>query len=141
MKNYPACYLLFIMLLISPSTESVAQKINSGPDGSKMVPVKHFIFSKTDKDANMWSAMYIASNNKIYIGLCTHADAANVYEFDISTSTMKHLANLTILLDERGKGIWTNGKIHVRMQELDGYVYFGSFCEDNGPPAIDANSL
>jgi len=74
------------------------------------------------------------------MGLCTHADAANVYEFDISTSTMRHLANLTILLDERGKGIWTNGKIHVRMQELDGYVYFGSFCEDNGPPAIDANS-
>ena len=88
----------------------------------------------------MWSAMYIASNNKIYIGLCTHADAANVYEFDINTNSMKHLANLTILLDERGKGIWTNGKIHVRMQELDGYVYFGSFCEDNGPPAIDANS-
>jgi hypothetical protein len=26
------------------------------------------------------------------------------------------------------------------MQELDGYVYFGSFCEDNGPPAIDARS-
>jgi len=42
--------------------------------------------------------------------------------------------------DERGKGIWTNGKIHVRLQELDGYVYFGSFCEDNGPPAIDAGS-
>jgi hypothetical protein len=53
---------------------------------------------------------------------------------------MRHLANLTILLDERGKGIWTNGKIHVRMQELDGFVYFGSFCEDNGPPAFDANS-
>ncbi len=26
------------------------------------------------------------------------------------------------------------------MQELDGYVYFGSFCEDNGPPVIDAGS-
>jgi hypothetical protein len=53
---------------------------------------------------------------------------------------MRHLANLTILAEERGKGIWTTGKIHVRMQELDGYVYFGSFCEDNGPPAIDASS-
>jgi len=53
---------------------------------------------------------------------------------------MRQLANLTILLNERGKGIWSNGKIHVRMQELDGFVYFGSFCEDNGPPAIDASS-
>lgn len=104
------------------------------------VPVRHWNFSKTDKDAQMWSGMYIASNNKIYIGLCTHGDAANVYEFDIEKEKMRHLSNLTILLGERGKGIWTNGKIHVRMQELDGYVYFGSFCEDNGPPRIDASS-
>lgn len=104
------------------------------------VSIEHYNFSDTDKDASIWSAMYIASNDKIYIGLCTHADAANVYEFDIPTRKMKHLANLTKLLDERGKGIWTNGKIHVKMQELDGYVYFGSFCEDNGPPAIDARS-
>jgi hypothetical protein len=140
MKNSLLYNLLFITILITTSTKSVAQAINSELNESKSVPVNHYIFSKTDNDANMWSAMYIASNNKIYIGLCTHADAANVYEFDISTYSMKHLANLTILLDERGKGTWTNGKIHVRMQELDGYVYFGSFCEDNGPPAIDARS-
>ncbi len=104
------------------------------------VKVDRYHFSSVDKDAQIWSAMYIASNNKIYIGLCTHADAASVYEFDISTKKMRQLADLTELLGERGKGIWTNGKIHVKMQELDGYVYFGSFCEDNGPPAIDASS-
>ena len=53
---------------------------------------------------------------------------------------MRQLANLTELLGERGRGIWTNGKIHVQMQELDGWVYFGSLSEDNGPPAIDAAS-
>ena len=63
------------------------------------VSIEHYNFSDTDKDASIWSAMYIASNDKIYIGLCTHADAANVYEFDIPTRKMKHLANLTILLD------------------------------------------
>jgi len=104
------------------------------------VQVDRYHFSSYDKDAQIWSAMYIASNNKIYIGLCTHGDAATVYEFDIATSEMRQLANLTKLLGERGKGIWTNGKIHVKMQELDGFVYFGSFCEDNGPPAIDASS-
>ncbi len=104
------------------------------------VEIEHYHFSDYNKDAQIWNAMYIGSNNKIYIGLCTHADAANLYEFDIETRKMRLLANLTEILDERGRAIWTNGKIHVRMQELDGYVYFGSFCEDNGPPAIDART-
>ncbi len=133
--------ILFISaIIVSIGQGLIAQESTDNLKNIKTVPVKHFIFSKTDQDASIWNAMYIASNNKIYVGLCTHADAANVYEFDIGANTMKHLANLTILLDERGKGIWTNGKIHVRMQESDGYIYFGSFCEDNGPPAIDAGS-
>ena len=127
---------LFVLLVILGLCHfSVAQD-----KSLKNVEIDRYHFSSYDKDAQIWSAMYIASNNKIYIGLCTHGDAATVYEFDIATSRMKQLANLTKLLGERGKGIWTNGKIHVKMQELDGYVYFGSFCEDNGPPAIDASS-
>ena len=106
----------------------------------KSVTIQHYHFSKVHKDAQMWSALYVASNEKIYVGLCTHGDAANVYEFDPTTEKIRHLANLTVLSGERGKGIWTNGKIHVQMQELDGYIYFGSLCEDNGPPAIDASS-
>jgi hypothetical protein len=140
MKKMIFIFLFAIIFFNVNTLRTCAQEKKDDPDNLKSVPVKHYIFSKTDRDASMWSALYIGSNNKIYIGLCTHADAANVYEFDIGTNTMRHLANLSILLDERGKGIWTNGKIHVRMQELDGYVYFGSFCEDNGPPAIDANS-
>ena len=106
----------------------------------QFVPVKHYRFSTVDKDAQMWSALYAASNGRIYVGLCTHADAANLYEFDPQTETMRHLANLTELNGERGQGTWTNGKIHVQMQELDGWIYFGSLSEDNGPPAIDAGS-
>jgi len=117
-----------------------ARQVCSSQSEINAVEVRSYRFSKIDKDAQMWSGMYIASNNKIYIGLCTHGDAANVYEFDPETETMRHLANLTILAEERGKGIWTTGKIHAQMQELDGHVYFGSFCEDNGPPAIDASS-
>jgi hypothetical protein len=126
-------FALMALLIIYSQGNAQDLSINS-------VQVDRYHFSSYDKDAQIWSAMYIASNNKIYIGLCTHGDAATVYEFDIGTSEMKQLANLTKLLGERGKGIWTNGKIHVKMQELDGYVYFGSFCEDNGPPAIDASS-
>lgn len=129
-----------VMLNPLVSANITAEESPGDPIEIKSVPIKRYHFSKIDKDAQMWSAMYIASNGKIYVGLCTHADAANVYEFDPSTETMRHLANITEVAGERGKGIWTSGKIHVRMQELDGYVYFGSFCEDNGPPVIDAAS-
>lgn len=129
-----------LLLAFLPMFHLDAQSGQKKPIDLGSVPIEHYNFSKTDKDASIWSAMYIASNNKIYIGLCTHGDAATVYEFDIESRSMRQLANLTVLLDERGKGIWTNGKIHVKLQELDGYVYFGSFCEDNGPPAIDAAS-
>ncbi|KPL26221.1 MAG: hypothetical protein AMS23_02585, partial [Bacteroides sp. SM1_62] len=140
MKKRLIRHLSIFLLAALPVLQLVAQEENNNRSILRSVPIEHYNFSKKDKDAHIWSAMYIATNNKIYIGLCTHGDAANVYEFDIESRTMKSLANLTILLDERGKGIWTNGKIHVRLQELDGYVYFGSFCEDNGPPAIDAGS-
>jgi hypothetical protein len=107
---------------------------------SPTVMAKFHRFSDTDKDAQMWSALYAASNGRIYCGLCTHGDAANLYEFNPAEGQMRHLANLTILNQERGKGTWTNGKIHVQMQELDGFLYFGSLSEDNGPPTIDARS-
>ncbi|MCH5376235.1 MAG: hypothetical protein JJ992_19875, partial [Planctomycetes bacterium] len=129
-----------LVLLGLASSQAPAQHGTARETEWKANRVRHWNFSKVDKDAQMWSGMYIGSNQKIYIGLCTHGDAANLYEFDIASETMRHLANLTVLLGERGQGIWTNGKIHVRMQELDGYVYFGSFCEDNGPPEIDATS-
>ncbi|NND07355.1 MAG: hypothetical protein HKN87_13340 [Saprospiraceae bacterium] len=132
---------ILCLLFLGLSKKSVAQHVQPGIEETlPPVAIDRYRFSDYDKDAQIWSGMYIASNDKIYIGLCTHGDAATVYEFDIVTRKMRQLANLTKLLDERGKGIWTNGKIHVKMQELDGYVYFGSFCEDNGPPAIDARS-
>lgn len=111
------------------------------PEKFPEVPIRHYGFPLPDRSAQMWSALYPASNGKVYIGLCTHADAALAYEFDPQTEKMRLLANLTVVAGERGRGIWTTGKIHVQMQELDGYVYFGALCEDNGPPAIDFSSF
>ena len=126
----------FVFLLLAFTTVLPAAATEPAP----VVPVAFHRFSTVDKDAQMWSALYIASTGRIYCGLCTHGDAANLYEFDPGAGTMRRLANLTVLNEERGKGIWTNGKIHVQMQELDGFLYFGSLSEDNGPPEIDARS-
>ena len=104
------------------------------------VEVEVYHFSDYHKDAQVWSGLYVGSNGKVYAGLNTHGDAANIYEFDPETRTMRHLSNITELANERGHGIWTNGKIHVQMQELEGYIYFGTLSEDNGPPVIDPHS-
>ncbi|OAM89742.1 hypothetical protein OH491_18180 [Termitidicoccus mucosus] len=111
------------------------------PTGLPAVPIKHYAFPGPDRPAQMWSGLYAASNGRIYIGLCTHGDAATLYEFDPATEKMRLLANLTELAGERGQGTWTTGKIHVQMQELDGWIYFGTLCEDNGPPVIDFSSF
>jgi hypothetical protein len=90
---------------------------------------------------SMWSALYAAKSGKLYIGLCTHAEAAHFFEFDPATAAMSHVADLTELKGERGKGIRTTGKIHVRMSEDErGRVYFGDFCEDTGPECVDPAS-
>jgi hypothetical protein len=106
----------------------------------KSVTCKFYPFTGGNSELSHWSALIEASNGKLYIGVSTHGDASYVYEFDPVTEQMKLLADLTQLANERGKGTWTTGKIHVQMHELEGYVYFGALCEDNGPPAIDASS-
>lgn len=104
------------------------------------VPCKVYRFTGGNFERSHWSALLPASNGKIYAGVSTHGDSGYVYEFDPRTETMTLLADLSRLAGERGKGIWTTGKIHVQMQELDGYVYFGALDEDSGPPALDPSS-
>ena len=105
------------------------------------IELEAFRFPGGRKPDSMWSGVYTAKSGKIYIGLCTHADAANFYEFDPATNTMIHIADLTIFKGERGEGIRTSGKIHVPcVEDREGNIYFGDFCEDNGPECIDPYS-
>ena len=111
---------------------AAAQKIDFAKE--RKAVVKHYRFVGDHREESMWSALYGAKSGKIYVGLCTHAEAAHFYEFDPATETMRHIVDLTELHGERGEGINTNGKIHVRMgEDADGNVYFGSLNEDTGP--------
>jgi spore germination protein YaaH len=92
-----------------------AQKIEFAKE--KKAVVKHYRFVGDHREESMWSALYGAKSGKIYIGLCCHAEAAHFYEFDPATEKMRHIVDLTELHEERGEGINTNGKIHVRMGE------------------------
>jgi len=101
----------------------------------------HSFRGGSGREDSMWSGLYAARSGKLYIGLCTHAEAAHFYEFDPATQKMQHVADLTEFKGERGLGIRTSGKIHVRMGEDDaGRIYFGDFCEDTGPECVDPAS-
>ena len=126
---------LFSLVLLP----AFAQKIDFAKE--RKAVVKHYRFVGDHREESMWSALYGAKSGKVYIGLCTHAEAAHFYEFDPATETMRHIVDLTELHEERGEGINTNGKIHVRMgEDNDGNVYFGSLNEDTGPECIDPSS-
>lgn len=130
--------LVVVMLLCLQGMVS-GQKINLETEPKAIV--EHFKFTGDHKEESMWSALYGAKSGKIYIGLCTHAEAAHLYEFDPETEEMRHLVDLTELHNERGEGINTNGKIHVRMgEDAEGNIYFAGLNEDTGPESIDPSS-
>lgn len=124
--------MLFLIFIYAFSVDAETQQT---------IKLKTYRYTNNKKDDSMWSGLYTAKSGKIYIGLCTHADAANFYEFDPSSEKMEHIADLTIFKQERGHGIRTSGKIHVSfVEDNEGNIYFGDFCEDNGPEPIDPGS-
>lgn len=131
--------ILFFFLLLLPGYMALAQ-IQSIIENDE-VQMDHYYFVGDHREESMWSALYGAKSGKIYIGLCTHAEAAHFYEFDPATEAMRHLVDLTKLHNERGEGINTNGKIHVRMgEDAEGNIYFAGLNEDTGPEPIDPSS-
>ncbi|MEA1996113.1 MAG: hypothetical protein U9N45_00665 [Gemmatimonadota bacterium] len=130
--------MLFCMAVSGGGQELLAR---AGETDVKIAVVKRYRFPGSHREDSMWSALYGARSGKIYIGLCTHAEAAHFYEFDPATDSITHIADMTVVAGERGKGIRTTGKIHVRMGEDDsGNIYFGGLCEDTGPEPIDPAS-
>jgi hypothetical protein len=140
MKNEFGIFICLLLLFTGIVPGNIlAQKIDLKSETKALVD--HYRFAGNHREESMWSALYGAKSGKIYIGLCTHADAAHFYEFDPATQAMRHIVDLTKLHNERGEGISTNGKIHVRMgEDKDGNIYFGGLNEDTGPECIDPSS-
>ncbi len=133
-------FLMFALGVIS-GFQGFTQGSGSSGEKEPNAVVNHYRFAGNHREESMWSALYGAKSGKIYIGLCTHAEAAHFYEFDPATEKMRHIVDLTQLHDERGHGINTNGKIHVRMgEDHEGNIYFAGLNEDTGPEAIDPAS-
>jgi hypothetical protein len=131
----------FYLILIFLTSGFISVSAQESQIESEVALVDHYPFVGDFREESMWSALYGAKSGKIYIGLCTHAEAAHFYEFDPVTQNMRHIVDLTDLHNERGEAINTNGKIHVRMGEDEqGNIYFAGLNEDTGPEVIDPAS-
>lgn len=128
---------IVVLCLLSPAGIAAA-----GPAASPIVTMRAMRFTGgSEREDSMWSALYGAKSGKLYIGLSTHAEAAHFFEFDPAADRMHHVADLTAFKGERGEGVRTSGKIHVRMgEDAEGRIYFGDFCEDTGPECVDPAS-
>jgi hypothetical protein len=94
------------------------------------------------KDANMWGSMYVASDGKVYTGLCTEGGSSHFYQYDPYRDVHRNLCDMAEFLNERGKGIRPSSKIHTRpVEDNDGNIYFMTMNNGAGPTNIDYTSF
>ncbi len=90
------------------------------------------------KPDGMWSGLYVASNGKVYSGLCTHGGSALFYEYDPATGLNRLVAEIGRFLGDNGKGERSHSKIHTRFAEdAHGNIYFATGNQGGGPRQID----
>jgi hypothetical protein len=93
------------------------------------------------REDGMWSALYAAKSGMVYIGCQAHGAEAHFYQYNPNNDQVRHLADLSELMGERGKGVRIQAKIHTRfVEDKDGIIYFGSGNQGSGPWNIDPRS-
>ena len=80
-----------------------------------------------EKWDSMFTALYAASDGKVYIGLDYHAYGANVAVYDPAADTMKLLGDMQELSGEKNLGREPQSKVHAQICEgSDGKIYFAT---------------
>ncbi len=93
------------------------------------------------KESGMWSALYAAKNGLVYIGAQAHGAEAHFYQYDPKTGKIRHLADMSELAGEKGRGVRIQAKIHTRfVEDPNGLIYFGTGNQGSGPWNIDPRS-
>jgi hypothetical protein len=93
------------------------------------------------KEDGMWSALYAARNGLVYIGAQAHGAEAHFYQYDPTAGKIRHVADMSELAGEKGRGVRIQAKIHTRfVEDKDGIIYFGTGNQGSGPWNIDPRS-
>jgi hypothetical protein len=93
---------------------------------------------------SQYTGMISASDGKIYFSIGTHKNdyAARFYSFDPATKKVTLIAKVDEIVGEDSKKQFSNGKIHTRMFEHKGKIWFAthtSFYSRAGLPGTEYN--
>jgi hypothetical protein len=97
------------------------------PTPASPVTVDHRIFPNLAEMDGNWSALFVASDGRVYVGLALHGGDGRLVWYDPKTDTMHDPGPLTRLSGEQFLGRGPQSKIHVKFGEgKDGRIYFGT---------------
>lgn len=114
----------------------------AGALGSGTVVLQSRSFPGNLKEDGFWAGLYAARDGRVYIGLNTEGGgSAQFYIYDPQTDQVRHRADMSEFLGERGQGIRTHAKIHTKFcEDRDGRIYFATGNMGAGPAAVDPRS-
>ncbi len=129
-KRIKAVVLLFTNLIAVPG-------FGKGPDKKAVFETRSF--PNNLKEDGFWAGIYTANDGKVYIGLNTEGGgSAQFYIYDPKKDNMRHRADMSEFLGERGKGLRTHAKIHTRFcEDREGRIYFATGNMGAGPAEVD----
>jgi len=96
-------------------------------------------FPKNLKEDGFWAGIHAGKDGKVYIGLNTEGGgSAQFYIYDPQTDEIRHRADMSEFLGEKGKGIQTHAKIHTKFcEDNEGRIYFSTGNMGAGPNEVD----
>ena len=97
------------------------------PGQGRICRVESRPLPEQEKWDSMFTALYAASDGKVYIGLDYHGHGANVAVYDPVAGSMKLLGDMQELSGEKNLGREPQSKVHTQICEgSDGKIYFAT---------------
>ncbi len=92
-----------------------------------MCRVESRALPEQEKWDSMFTALYAASDGRVYIGLNSHGAGANVAVYDPAADSMRLLGDMQELSGEKNLGREPQSKVHTQICEgKDGRIYFAT---------------
>jgi len=121
MNKHTLCKRSVAVLLSSLVLSSLA------PGQTRLCRVESRALPEQEKWDSMFTALYAASDGRVYIGLDYHGAGANVAVYDPAADAMKLLGDMQELGGEKNLGREPQSKVHTQICEgSDGKIYFAT---------------
>ncbi len=138
--KYFATFIFIMILVWSCGSESSNKENNNELNEVKLEKTIQgkYILSGFDEAKGNYNGIHYASNNLVYYFFCTgHLDyGAQMYSFNPETEEIKFIADLAEVCNEKKQKLIPQGKVHTRIFEYKGKMYFGThtdhYSEDHG---------